>query len=114
MAVETDGKSLASPVKHSALCGRLSFLAQPTRGNGTEREPGWQAAIAGWDIMAAMTRSRTWEAISPEDLFEQEIAEGAEIFFPLFPCCLPVRPWLYKSAPGKMAGVAGLEPAANR
>ena len=40
--------------------------------------------------------------ISPEDLFEQEIAEGAEIFFPLFPRRLSAKPWFHKSAPGRI------------
>jgi hypothetical protein len=38
--------------------------------------------------------SRPWTApISPEDLFEQEIAEGAEIFLPLLPSRLSAKPW---------------------
>jgi hypothetical protein len=35
-------------------------------------------------------------------LFEQEIAEGAEIFFPLFPCPLSPKPWFHISAPGRI------------
>jgi hypothetical protein len=38
----------------------------------------------------------------PEDLFEQEIAESAEIFLPLFPCGLSAKPWFHKSAPGRI------------